>query len=89
MEISIFLTILFIIISLGGAFLQDGKICPIVSLQMDASINIKNDFNNSLSIWAVKFNKRDLNLLNTVTLDSILKAIQTSLNQLQNIKFEG
>ncbi|MFC4665801.1 hypothetical protein [Falsiporphyromonas endometrii] len=89
MEISILLTILLIIISLGGSFLQEGKICLVNEEQINDSVTIKYDLRNSLSHWAVKLVLRDLYLLNTVTLVVDQKATQSTSIQLQNLKFEG
>ena len=89
MKISILLTILLIIISLGVAFLIIGKLCLINEEQINDSVTIKYDLRNGLSHCAVKFVLRGLYLLNTITLSFAQKATQTTLIQLQNLKFEG
>lgn len=89
MEISILFTILFIITSLGGLFLQRGKICLVTGEQMEASLTIKYNLKNGLPIWAVKFVEGEVYLLNIVALIVDLKATHTTLIQPQNLKFEG
>ncbi|MFC4666828.1 hypothetical protein [Falsiporphyromonas endometrii] len=89
MEINILLTILLIIISLGGLFLQKGKICIIEEVQINDYVTIKYNLKNALYQEAVKLILRGCYLLNIVTLTNAQKATQTTLNQLQNHKFEG
>lgn len=89
MEISILLTILLIVLSLGGLFLLEGKICLIKEEQINDSVTIKYYLMNSLYKWAVKFEMKDLYMLNTVTFIGVQKAIQTKLIQPLNLKFEG
>ena len=81
MKISILLTILLIIISLGGAFLPGGKLCLFGRMQTDPG--------HGLYHRAVKLMMRTFYLLNTVALDSTLKGDKTLLIQPQNHKFDG
>lgn len=89
MEISILLTLLLIVISLGRAFFQEGGVCLINEEQINASVTIKYNLKNGLSQCAVKFVMRGLYLLNIVTLNFSQKATQITLIQPQNLKFEG
>ncbi|MFC4666771.1 hypothetical protein [Falsiporphyromonas endometrii] len=89
MEISILLTILLIVISLGGLFLQGGKIYLINKEHIDDSLSINYDLNNASSRLAVKLVLRGLYLLNNVISNGAQKATKTALIQLQNYKFEG
>ncbi|MFC4665615.1 hypothetical protein [Falsiporphyromonas endometrii] len=89
MEISILLTILLMMISLGGVFFQGGKICLVNEQQINDSVTIKYDLNKALYLWAVKLVNREVYLLNTVTVSNAQKAAQTALIQPQNLKFEG
>ncbi|MFC4665686.1 hypothetical protein [Falsiporphyromonas endometrii] len=81
MEISIILTILLMIISLGRLHLQEGKICLITTVRLILKLG--------LFAWAVKFILKHLYSLNIVTLNDVQKAIKTTLIQPQNLKFEG
>ncbi|MFC4666878.1 hypothetical protein [Falsiporphyromonas endometrii] len=81
MEITILLTILLIIISLGRLFFQEGKICPI-GWKLTS-------LHNCLSHRTEKLIMRKLYLLNIVTFSFTQKAAQTTLIQLKNLKFEG
>lgn len=89
MEIITLLTILLITLLLGGLHLQGGVVCLIESLQKGTSIYINYMLKNSLSQCAVKLVLRCLYMLNTVMLFDAQKATQTTLNQPQNLKFEG
>lgn len=89
MEISTLLTLLLMIISLGGSYLFAGEICLIGGEQIDESLSIKCDIKNRSSHWAVKLVLEEAYLLNTVTISNIQKANQTTLIQLQNIKYKG
>ena len=89
MEISILLTLLLMIISLGGLFRQADKICLIHRRQVDALLCIKQDLNKGPVTWAVKLVLRGLNLLNTITMSTDQKTTQTTLIQLQNHNFRG
>ncbi|MFC4665511.1 hypothetical protein [Falsiporphyromonas endometrii] len=89
MEISILLTILLMMISLGGVFFQGGKMCLVNEEQISDSVTIKYDLNNALYPWAVKLVKREAYLLNIVAASNGKKAAQTALIQPQNLKFEG
>ena len=89
MEISILLTILLIMILLGGSLLLGGKICLILEEQIETSSTNKYDLKNNLFDWVVKLIFRDTYLLNTVSLFITQKATQTTLIQPQNLKFEG
>lgn len=84
-----FFMILLIIISLGGILLQRGKVCLVEEEQIDASVLTKYILLNSLFVWAVKLILRGLYLLNNFALINAKKVAQITLNQLQNIKFEG
>ncbi|MFC4666314.1 hypothetical protein [Falsiporphyromonas endometrii] len=89
MEISILLTFLIMIVSLGGLFLRAGKLCLIEEKQIKESANIKYNLINGLSAWTVKFVLRGLYLLNTVALFDAQKVAQTTSIQSQNLIFEG
>ncbi|MFC4665862.1 hypothetical protein [Falsiporphyromonas endometrii] len=89
MMTSILFTILLITLLLGGISLLVGKICLIKGEEIEDFVIIKYDLMNGLSQGTVKFIEKGLYLLNTVTLFSTPKATQTTLIQLQNIKFEG
>ena len=89
MEISILLTILLVVISLGGLFLQEGKICLDDMQQIDDFVVIKYILKRPLYHWAVKLVMRGCYLLNTVALTDALKATQIALIQSQIYKFEG
>lgn len=89
MEIIILLTILFIITLLGGLFFQGGKVCLIVWEQMVASLIIKYNLKNALSIWAVKLVGNIFYLLNIVALVDALNSSDTTLIQPQNSIFVG
>ena len=89
MEINILLTILLIIISLGGLLLQGGRVCLISEEEMDHFSIIKYNLISGLCKWAVKLVRRDLYMLNTVVLTNAQKATQTTLIQLQNHNFRG
>lgn len=89
MEISVLLTIFLMIISLGGLFLQAGKICLIEESQINDASTIKQGRRNSLYGWAVKFIFRILYLLNTVITILFQKMDQTLLIKAQNLKHEG
>ena len=89
MEISILLTLLLIVISLGRSIFQVGKVCLIEEVQIKDSISIKHNLRNSLSYWAEKLVMRKVNLLNTVPASNTQKATQTTLILAQIHKFEG
>ncbi|MDO4672508.1 MAG: hypothetical protein Q4A76_06315 [Porphyromonadaceae bacterium] len=89
MEISIFLTILLIVVSLGGLFLQGGRVCLILEEEIDHFSMIKYNLISGLHDWAVKLVRRDSYMLNTVILTNAQKATQTTLIQLQNHNFRG
>lgn len=89
MEISIILTILLIAFSLAGAFLQEGMVCLISGVQMVAFIISRYDLMNSLCRWAVKLIRKDLYLLNIVTLNTTQKAFQTTLIYTEISTFRG
>ncbi|MFC4665247.1 hypothetical protein [Falsiporphyromonas endometrii] len=89
MEISILLTILLIMILLGGSLLLGRKICLILEEQIETSSTNKYDLKNNLFDWVVKLIFRDTYLLNTVILTNTQKTDQTALIQPQNLKFEG
>ena len=89
MEISILLTILFMIVSLCGTFFLGGKLCLIGEVQIDADSVIKYIVNNSFYLWAVKLILGDLYLLNTVAFSDIQNAAQVALIQLKNHIIEG
>lgn len=89
MKISILLTLLLLIISLGRLICRAGELCLIEETQINGSENIKYTLLNVLSVRAVKFIWRGVYLLNTVTLFATQKAAQTIQIQSQNIEFEG
>ncbi|MFC4665386.1 hypothetical protein [Falsiporphyromonas endometrii] len=89
MEISILLTILLMIISLGGASLREGKICLINGDQIDASLSVNYNLKNVLSQCAVKLVSKASNVLNNITMDLSQKATQITLIQSQNLNSEG
>ena len=89
MEIIMLLTFLLMVVLLGGSFLQEGKICLIDEEQINDPITIKYNLKNVLYDWAVKLVMRGDCLLNTVTCSNALKATETTLIQLQILKFEG
>ncbi|MFC4665836.1 hypothetical protein [Falsiporphyromonas endometrii] len=89
MEISILLTILLIVVSLGGLLLQGGRVCLILEEEMDHFSMIKYNLISGLYDWAVKLVRRDSYVLNTVILTNTQKATQTTLIQLQNHNFRS
>ncbi|MDO4672009.1 MAG: hypothetical protein Q4A76_03780, partial [Porphyromonadaceae bacterium] len=89
MEISILFTFLLMIVSLGGLLLRAGKICLVMDQKRDAFPGIKYDLANYLSLRAVKLVMREVYLLNTVTLTTASKTVQTTFIQPKNHKFEG
>ncbi|MFC4666130.1 hypothetical protein [Falsiporphyromonas endometrii] len=89
MKISILLTILLIIISIGEAFFQEGGVCLIAGKHIDDFASVKFNLVNEMYQRAVKLVIRGYYLLNTVSLTNTLKTTQTRLIQLQNLKFEG
>ena len=89
MEISILLTILSMIVSLGGLFPQAGEICLVKPMHFKAFKSVKFNLRKILSQWAVKLVLRRLCLLNTVILIDAQKAAQSTIIQLQNIQFKG
>ncbi|MFC4665387.1 hypothetical protein [Falsiporphyromonas endometrii] len=89
MEISILLTILLIIISLGGTSLREGKICLINEDQIDASLSVNYNLKNVLSQCAVKLVPKAFYMLNNIAMDLIQKATQKTLIQPQNLNSEG
>ena len=89
MEISILLTILLMIISLGGASLREGKICLINENKIDASLSVNYNLKNVLSQCAVKLVSKASNMLNNVAMDLGQISTQTTLIQSQNLNFEG
>ncbi|MFC4665678.1 hypothetical protein [Falsiporphyromonas endometrii] len=89
MEISILLTILLIFVSLGGLFLQEGKICLVMESQINGFITVKHNLKSALFRWTGKFVFRGVYLLNTVILMDVQKAAPSVLIQLQNHNFRG
>ncbi|MFC4665181.1 hypothetical protein [Falsiporphyromonas endometrii] len=89
MEISILLTILSMIVSLGGLFPQAGEICLVKPMQIRAFKSVKFNLRKILSQWAVKLVLRGLYLLNTVILIGTQKVAQSTIIQLQNHNFRG
>ncbi|MFC4665087.1 hypothetical protein [Falsiporphyromonas endometrii] len=89
MEINILLTILLIIISLGGLLLQGCGVSLIKLDQMGVSPFTKCNLISGLHEWAVKLERRGSYLLNTVIFTNAQKATQTTLIQLQNHNFRG
>ena len=79
--ITILLTLLVFICWLGRALFRAAELCLIGKEQTDRC--------NGLSRGAEKLVMRNLCLLNTVTISNAQKATQTTLFQLQNLKFEG
>lgn len=79
MIISILLTLLLTVISLGGLILQEGKICLIDARQKDLFSSINNNLKRNLNPWAVKLVMRGLGLLNTVMTAGVQKADQTTI----------
>lgn len=79
MIISILLTLLLTVISLGGLILQEGKICLIDARQKDLFSSINNNLKRNLNSWAVKLVMRGLGLLNTVMTAGVQKADQTTI----------
>lgn len=86
---SILLTVLLMLISLGGLLLLAGKLCLSREDEIDESACNKYDYMNWLSLWAVKLVRKDFEVLNTVAETNIQKALQIPFIQLQNIKLEG
>ncbi|MFC4665298.1 hypothetical protein [Falsiporphyromonas endometrii] len=89
MEISILLTILLTILSLGRAILREGKIWLTKEEQINDYIIIKYSLKKAIYQWAVKLMIRMACLLNIVTFIGSQKADQTTLIQTQNLKYEG
>lgn len=89
MKISILFTFLLLNLLLGALFPQEGKMCPFQLVQINAHSIIKYNLQNSLSQVAVKFIQRRLYMLNTIISISTQKATKTSLNQTENLKFQG
>ncbi|MFC4665742.1 hypothetical protein [Falsiporphyromonas endometrii] len=89
MEISILLITLLIILSLGGVFLFGCDICLIKENQIDALLSINYELKDAPFQWAVKLVSRIFYMLNDVTVVIAQKTTQTTLNQPQNLKFEG
>ncbi|MFC4666259.1 hypothetical protein [Falsiporphyromonas endometrii] len=89
MEISILLTILLIVILLGGLFLQGGKVFLMSEEEMDLFSMIKYNLISGLHDRAVKLVRRDSYMLNTVILIDAQKAAQSTIIQLQNHNFRG
>ncbi|MFC4666143.1 hypothetical protein [Falsiporphyromonas endometrii] len=89
MEISALLTILLIVISLGGLFLRAGKLCLMIEEETELLKIIQYDLISCLYRWAVKLVRRDFYLLNIINTYLAIKTTQTTLIQLQNLKFEG
>ena len=89
MEISILLTILLIVISLGGLFLQGGKVFLVSEEEVDLFSMIKYNLISGLHDWAVKLVRRDSYMLNTVILINAQKVAQSTIIQLQNHNFRG
>ncbi|MFC4666667.1 hypothetical protein [Falsiporphyromonas endometrii] len=81
MEIIILLTLLLFICWLGRALFRAAELCLIGKEQTDRG--------NGLFRGAEKLVMRNHCLLNTVALSNAQKATQTTLIQLQNLKFEG
>ncbi|MFC4665334.1 hypothetical protein [Falsiporphyromonas endometrii] len=79
MGILILLTILWIIVQLGGSLLREAEVCPIGYGRIGVPAKIKNKLSNSLFIWAVKLLARSFYLLNIVTTFDALKGAQTTL----------
>ncbi|MFC4666495.1 hypothetical protein [Falsiporphyromonas endometrii] len=63
MEISILLTILLMMISFGGSFCQEGKICFVIENQINDLVTINHNLKNTLFRCAVKSVFRMLYLL--------------------------
>ena len=89
MEITIIFVILSIVIRLAEIHLQADKLCIHGSRENTNHSFCKNNLTNKPFECAVKFSIKLPYLLNTVTYSNAQKATQTTLIQLQILKFEG
>lgn len=89
MEIIISLIILLSIMQLGGSYLQGDIIYPIRKEKITTNSSIEKNTKHDPFECAVKFIRKRIYLLNTITLIDTQKDAQETLIQPQNYKFEG